>query len=568
VLSSLGTEVRAYYDTLGKMPGGMPLSDVDRMAMAIELVGRAERDSGQADRALKTFTDGRTFVEQALGGDRSASTLSKRTMLARFMFDIGTIHQTRGKAAAALAEYVKAKVAFEQLRAEAPNDRRVLLGSAENHDRLGDLLRNDGKIDQAFEEYSAAKADRERASTQTSARPTDEVRALSTSYLKIGSIHQARGESTTALLSYRKALHLRETVLENMPDHLGVQEEVLEVQDAIAELLRQTGDARGAIETYQQALPLMTALVQRDPQNTRWQRRRGGLLQDLGFALLDSGDFTGGIAQLDLAVESQKDLLARDPNNSAWQMDLSRSYMRAGDGYLYLGTMDKGIANYDLSLQIRKKLADKDPKSAPYRRSVAWSLHKLANAYTQKGDHARAIATHEQVLALRKQLADEAPNQTGFKNELASTEIALGRLLARIDRQRGKLLIASGLEKAHALVATDAVSNEWKETLTQGLLAHADCDRNANDPKARKASLDEAITVALAGGQRAPANPQWQGFLAEIQAGYAELATTPAERTTAWRAVRDLLEPLDEAGHLPAVRKSLLDRARALAPAP
>jgi serine/threonine protein kinase len=563
VLSSLGAEVRDYYDTLANIPGGMPLSDVDRMAIATELVGRAERDSGQADRALETFTDGRAFVERAIGRDRSPATLAKRAMLARFDFDIGTIHQTRGKSAAAIAAYAKAKDQYEQLRAEAPGDRKVLLGSADNHDRLGDLLRNDGKIDQAFEEYSSAKADRERASTQTSARPTDEVRALSTSYLKLGSIAQARGDSTTALVSYRKALRLRETVLENMPDHLGVQEEVLEMQDAIAELLRQTGDAKGAIETYQQALPLMSALVQRDPANTLWKRRRGGLLADLGFALLDSGDFAGGIAQLDLARAEQAELLARDPNNSAWQMDLSRSYMRAGDGYLYLGAYDKGVAHYELSLQIRKKLADKDPKSAPYRRSVAWSLHKLANAYTLKGDTARAIATHEQVLALRTQLADEAPNQTGFKNELASTEVALGRLLARSDAKRGKALIAAGLERAHALVATDAVSNEWKETLAQGLLAHAECDRNANDPQARKRALDEALSVAFAGSQRAPQNPQWQGFLAEIQSGYAELATTPADRAAAWRAVRELLEPLEKAGHLPAVRKNLLERARA-----
>ena len=563
LLSNLGGEVRGYYDTLAKMPGGMPLSDVDRMALAIELVGRAERDSGQSDRALTTWTDGRELLARTVGNERTPRTLFKRAMIARLDFWIGTIQQTRGKSDAAIAAYAKAKEELAALRAEAPNDRNVLLWAADNHDRLGDLLRNDGKIDQAYEEYTAAKGDRERASSQTSSRPTEEVRALSTSHLKIGSIHQVRGESSVALASYRKALRLRETVLEGEPDHMGVQEEVLEVQDAIAELQRQTGDAKSAVETYQQALPIMNALVQRDPQNTLWKRRRGGLLADLGFALLDSGDFKGGLAQLDLAAEAQKEMIARDPKNSTWQMDLSRSYMRAGDGHLYLGAFDEGIAHYELSLKIRQKLSDKDPKSAPYRRSTAWSLHKLANAYALKNETQRAIETHEKVLALRKQLAAEAPAQSGFKNELASTEIALGKLLARSDAKRGKELIDAGLEKARALVTADAVSNEWKETLTQGLLAHADCDRVAGNAKSRAASLDEAMTVALAGSQRAPQNPQWQGFLAEIHAGYAELAATPADRAASWKAVRDLLEPLQQTGRLPAVRKNLLERARA-----
>ena len=197
------------------------------------------------------------------------------------------------------------------------------------------------------------------------------------------------------------------------------------------------------------------------------------------------------------------------------------------------------------------------------RRFVYGLTMLLVEAYTLKGDTARAIETHEKVLALRKKLATDAPNTVGFKNELASTEVALGKLLAKTDAKRGKQLIDAGIERARALVAADAVSNEWKETLTQGLLAHADCDRVAGNAAARKTTLDEAITVALAGSQRAPQNPQWQGFLAEIQAGFAELASTPADRAARWKAVRDLLEPLHQAGRLPAVRKNLLERARA-----
>ena len=563
LLSNLGAEVRAYYDALAQTPGGIPLADVDRMALAIELVGRAERDSGQSDRALKTWTDGRALVERAVAGVVTPETRFKRMMLARLDSLIASIQQMRGDARSAIAGFGQAKAQFTALAAEAPNDATLLRWAAENHDKLGDVLRNHGRIDDAFEEYTAAKLAREHASSHTSSRPSYEVRALATSHLKLGSIHHARGDSSAALAAYGKALRLCETVLENQPDHVEVQEEALGIQDAIAELQRQIGDVKSAIETYHQALPMITSLVQRDPQNVFWKHRRGGLLADLGFALLDSGDFQAGLVQLDAAAEIQRELVARDPKSSTYQMALSRSYMRSGDGHLYLGAYNEGIGFYQRSLEIRERLAAKDPKSAPYRRATAWSLHKLANAYTLKGDATRAIEHHEKVLAIRKALAEEAPTQSGYKNELASTEIALGKLLVRVDPPRSKLLVALGIERARALVAIDAVSNEWRETLTQGLLAHADCAKIAGDPPARRASLEEAHALATAGAQRAPQNPQWQGFLAEVHAGYAESATTAAERTAAWRAVRELLEPLANARRLPASRKILLDRARA-----
>ena len=95
----------------------------------------------------------------------------------------------------------------------------------------------------------------------------------------------------------------------------------------------------------------------------------------------------------------------------------------------------------------------------------------------------------------------------------------------------------------------------------QSLLAQPIAIAAANDPRGRQGHARRGDTSRAS--QRAPQNPQWPGFLAEIQVGYAELATTAADRATAWQAVRDLLEPLAKAGHLPASRKALLDRARA-----
>jgi serine/threonine protein kinase/tetratricopeptide (TPR) repeat protein len=566
LLASLGTEIRDYYGTLASIPGGMPADDVDRMATAIELIGLAERDSGKLDQALVTWSGARARLAQAVadaGGERARP---QRRMIARLDFEIGTIHQQRGKLEAAARAYTQAEHELDALRAETPGDRAVLLGAAETHDRIGDLLRNDGKVDQAFEEYAEAKTERERAASSPSSRPQEELLGLSTSHLKLGSVFQARGDMVKALDEYRAALKLRETQLASQRDDPEVQSNVLEVQFTLGDLQRSVGDPASAIETYRKALPVMEALTRRDPANTTWRRLRGNLESDFGFALLDAGDYRTGLDQLGVAIATQQDLVARDPQSTTWQGDLSRSYTRAGDAQLDLGDDDRGLEQYRLALDIRRELVAKDPRSAPFRRSVAWSHTKLANAYTLKNDGARAIAAHEEALALRRQLVDESPHQGAFRNELASTETALGKLLAVSDPKRSAQLIGDGLARSRALVASDPLNNESRETFTQGLLAEADAARLTGDPTTRERALSEALAIARDAVDRAHHNVHWVGFLAEIHAGLAELATSRGDRrgaAAAWRAAREALEPLASAGRLTMQRKLLLDRARA-----
>src|SRR5262249_6898763 len=161
-----------------------------------------------------------------------------------------------------------------------------LLGAAETLDRLGDLRRAEGRVNEALQEYSEAKRARERAASSPGSRPKDEVLALSTSHLKLGSAYQARGESAKALDQYRACLRLRTAMLEGQRDDVELQSRLLEVQFTLGDLQRSVGDPRSALETYRAAMPVIEALTLRDPANTAWERLRGNLEADFGFALL------------------------------------------------------------------------------------------------------------------------------------------------------------------------------------------------------------------------------------------------------------------------------------------
>ncbi|HEY1553713.1 MAG TPA: serine/threonine-protein kinase [Kofleriaceae bacterium] len=563
LLAGLGTEVKQYYDKLTKIPGGMQPGDELRMVEAMELIGQAEHNSGKPDAALATWHDARAKIARIVERDPGAHTFPMRRMLAQLDSDAGEIYQERDQLDQAIQQFTEAKREWDQLHDERPRERELLLGAADTHDRLGDLLRRQGKIDQAFTEYSEAKTEREAARALGNGQVSEEIGALSSSHLKLGSIYQLRGESSLALDEYRTALKYREQRLASEPDNVVAQEKLLEVEVPLGDLERAVGDDAAAIATYEQALPVTAGLVRRDASNANWQRERGNLLADMGFTQIDAGHYKDALGNLGLAIELQKDLVARDPKSTRYRVDVSRSYTRAGDADLDLGQTEDALAEYKRALDIRKELLDKDQTSVPFRRSVAFSHAKLAAAYALSGDLADAIATHEQAYAIRQDLVAGAPAEGGFKNELASSEIELGRLVAAKDGKRGLELVASGLGRARDLVENDPINNEWKETLVRGLLARAAVAQVAADAATVDRSLAEAVRVVLPAHQLAPQNVQTACLLGEVEIERATTAKDPKAQASAWKAALEALQPLAADGRLPAPKLSLLARAKA-----
>jgi hypothetical protein len=169
------------------------------------------------------------------------------------------------------------------------------------------------------------------------------------------------------------------------------------------------------------------------------------------------------------------------------------------------------------------------------------------------------VVTTAGPLKIRKQLVAESPSQGGFKNELASSEIDLGRMLATREPKRSEELLKAGVGRAKMLVAGDMINNEWKETLTAGLIAQA---VTARDATARGAAYAEALKVAEDATARAPQNAHWPGYLAEIHIGLAGVEANAKLAREHWKIARDILEALDKEGRLPMPRKKLLDVAR------
>ncbi|MEZ4360357.1 MAG: protein kinase [Kofleriaceae bacterium] len=569
LLTGLGTEVRRYYEQLADSPHTMPPDDVVRMAAALAIVAFAEGQAGNLDAAVATWNQAKERLSSSLAASPGgASAFPRRRELARAESELGYLLQQRGKVGEAAERYRESLRQLEALLAEGPDDRDALLFAATAHDRLADLLRNSGKVDESFDEYAIARQQRERVvAIRRGMDDRDSVYALSTSHARLGTVYEARGESAQSLVEYRAAARQRDSLLEAEPDNVEWQAGLVNVQTEIAALQRDLGDLASSIATYESTLPLAEALLRRDPTNTAWRRDRGNLLADFGFALMAAGRYQDALDRFDQAHDNHRELVTVDPANTAWQSDLSRFSTRAGDALQYLGRYDEARDRFEEARRLRGELSARDPKNVPWRRSLAWAHAKLAVFYTLRGAADRAIDEHEQALLVRDALVAGSKSHAGLRDELASTKIALGKLLIARDPGRAEALISGGRDLARALHVGDPLDNSYKETFASALLATAELARARGARAGVRANLTEALGVAQLALDRAGQSAMWPGFVADLHARLADVDAAEGKRDAAiahrFEALA-LLEGLADSGRLPVYRKGLLARLRAL----
>ncbi|HSN30775.1 MAG TPA: serine/threonine-protein kinase, partial [Kofleriaceae bacterium] len=97
MLAGLGAEVRRYYATLARAPGGMPREDEIRWAEAIDLIGEAEHVSGKPDQALATWREARDKLTALVDTGSAPSAHRLRRMIARLDFETAEVFHERGQ---------------------------------------------------------------------------------------------------------------------------------------------------------------------------------------------------------------------------------------------------------------------------------------------------------------------------------------------------------------------------------------------------------------------------------------------------------------------------------------
>jgi tetratricopeptide (TPR) repeat protein len=217
--------------------------------------GIAYRDKGQYDRAIQDYDEAIRLIPND----------------GKLFNNRGTAYFSKGQFDRAIRDYDEA-IRLDPKNAEFIDNRRSAADADRQRDllagldRLGDVLRSEGKLTEARRFYEDALAIRKRLAERDPA-DADRQRDLSISLERLGDILNYMGKWTEARKFYEEVLAIRTRLAEASPANADRQREVSVSFDRLGDTLKYEGKLAEARKFYEDALAIRKRLADADPAN-------------------------------------------------------------------------------------------------------------------------------------------------------------------------------------------------------------------------------------------------------------------------------------------------------------
>jgi len=283
------------------------------------------------------------------------------------------------------------------------------------------------------------------------------IRELATAYAKVGDVQGSVrvpniGDTAGAMVSFKKALALLESIAESHPDPFILKDSLAKMHAFIGDMHWSSGDMDQSLAEYRVSRDLareMLAMHKDDAEATRVLVAR---CQDIGDVLLQTGrrdeavqEFQAGLAMIEP--------LAMAPNSDAASIILCAiNYDRLATIAMEGGRIDDALDLYKRSLRLREDQATANPGSVKFRVFLANSLNQMCNIILQMGRPDEAMPYAERARDLRRAISDADADDARAAFELAvshdqvaSVHLNRGELEAALDQQKLALALRESI---------------------------------------------------------------------------------------------------------------------------
>jgi len=315
---------------------------------------------------------------------------------------------------------------YQTLTGEAAHDPAVQLEHGRAFERMGDIQRKLGNVQDADTEYRRARAILEPLHSR---RPGDAEtrRALALTQTRLGDLMLRRGQNDAAAPLYRHALELQQAQA-SAPNATTQDRWLLgRTLKSQADLQRLKGDFTGARSAYTQAISTLqnaAAPGRSDISNdlALAENAQGQLLLDLGELKLAENQFRGALALLG-------PLVAEFPTIPRFRESLATARNS-------LGLIEQRDGrNADCEVQYRRELEDEErlaqdfPDRPEFRREVARASMNLGNLLEDEGRIGEAETMLRRAIALNADLTSKQPGDVQVRLDLSKSRTNLGEML-------------------------------------------------------------------------------------------------------------------------------------------
>jgi tetratricopeptide (TPR) repeat protein len=454
---------------------------------------------------------------------------------------LGDVLRDQGDLAGALLAYRESLAVTQRLAAADPSDPGCQRDFFVSHIKLGDVLRAQGDLAGALLAYRESLAVSQRL---VAADPSnaDWQRDLSVSHNKLGDVLRAQGDLAGALLGYRESLAVSERLAAADPSNADWQYGLDIDFERISSVLQAQGDLAGARVLFQKKFDIICRLAAANPSNLGWQRDISVSQEKLGEILSSQGDLAGAQAAYGESLTIRQRLAAADPSNTVWQRDLNVSHGKLGEILSAQGNLAGALVAYRESLAVSQRLVATDPSNAIWQRDLFVSHIKLGGVLRTQGDLAGALLAYRESLELSQQMAAADPSNLGWQFDVSVSQERLGDVLSAQGDLAGALAACREvLAVRQRLAAADPSNSDWQSALSTS----NDWLGNALSAQGDLAGALTAYREALVVRQRLAAadssNADWQHSLSVSHVKLGEILSAQGDLGGALVAYREAL---------------------------
>lgn len=264
---------------------------------------------------------------------------------------------------------------------------------------------------------------------------------LSVSYNKLGSLMKAQGRRNQAREVFEKALAIAQRLAEAEPERADYQRNLSVSFGMLGSLMSAQGQIEQAREFFEKALTIFQRLAEAEPGRPDYQH-------DLSVSYIKLGDLLSGLGQREQARDFFEKALAvfqrlaeGEPGRADYQRGLSVSYKKLGDQMSSLGQGEQARELFEKALVIAQRLAEAEPERADYQHDLSGSFEKLGDLMSALGQGEQVRGYFEQSLAIAQRLAEAEPGRADYQRDLCVS-------LARCAQSRGAQGVALAAQAA------------------------------------------------------------------------------------------------------------------------
>ena len=378
------------------------------------------------------------------------------------------------------------------------------------HQRLGDLLRKLGQVEDAQREYQQGY---DRIAQVANAQPRNDVaRAnLGVMLLRLGEVAlEQAGDAARARDEFDRAwkiqeeisLHPRSGNYTKTDNHRILSG--IAIKQGTAEL--SLGHPTLARDRFQKALELRHAWTEAEPRNASAKSYLAEALVWLGAASSHLGDWQSASPHFQKALEICALLAKQHPEHLSFKGDLASVYSEQGAAMARTGQLDLAETAFNQSLTFARVVLASDPEDAAQRLVTAGASEGLAALAHKRGKQADAERLWCSALDTRIEL-------TQFEPRNVPAQVALALALAHTGRRD------LALNKGEELLRTNADRPAVLVPLARCFAACAAGGTNDADRRRALALALDALGAAIRNDYRDPVairtDPEFTQLLSE-----------------------------------------------------